>query len=157
MKQVVIGIAVVVVVILGAYLLVRPTNAPQTTPAVEVPTTIPTEVPQSSSSMSPTDIDKVATVEPSVMPTSNEIKVSLASLKFIPSVVRIKSGVSYKLTLDSKGPHTYSIDKLGINFVVGANETKTFDLKVTKKDTYNVYCATPGHTEAGMVGQLIVE
>ena len=31
-----IGMAVVLVVVLGAYLLVKPTNAPQTTPAIEV-------------------------------------------------------------------------------------------------------------------------
>lgn len=160
MKQLVIGMAVVLVVVLGAYLLVKPTNAPQTTPTVEVTPEAEnvTEIPQATEAASPTPEvaveEKIATETPT--PEAEGISVTLANLKFVPSNLTIKAGKNYKLTIVSNGPHTYTIDKLGINFSVAAGQTKAFDLKVDKKGTYEVYCATPGHKEGGMVGKLIV-
>lgn len=157
MKQVMIGLAVVVVVVVGAYLLVRPTNAPQTTPAVEGPlSSSPTEAPEASPSVS-FEEEKTATGGADVTGETQEIKVNMANLMFDPATITIRSGLPYRLTLSSKGSHTFTVDKLGINFVVASGETKTFNLKVAKPGTYDVYCATPGHLEAGMAGKLIVQ
>ena len=155
-----IGMAVVLVVVLGAYLLVKPTNAPQTTPAIEVTPAAEsmTEAPQATEAASPTPEvgmeEKIATETPT--PAAEGISVTLTNLKFVPSNLTIKASKNYKLTIVSNGPHTYTIDKLGINFAVESGATKAFDLKVEKKGTYEVYCATPGHKEGGMVGKLIV-
>ena len=156
MKQLMIGLAVAIVVVLGAYFLVRPTNAPQTTPAVEVTPAESLEVtPEASPTASPEATGKEATEGSSL--EGDTITLNMADLKFDPLTTTVKAGKSYKLTLVSKGPHTYTVDKLGINFVVASGETKTFDLKVDKKGTYDVYCATPGHKDAGMVGELVVQ
>lgn len=160
MKQLVIGMAVVLVVVLGAYLLVKPTNAPQTTPTLEVTPAAEsmTEPVQATEAASPTPeitpTEKIATETPT--PAAEGISVTLANLKFVPSTLTVKAGKNYRLTIVSNGPHTYTIDKLGLNFVVESGATKAFDLKVDKKGTYEVHCATPGHKEGGMVGKLIV-
>lgn len=88
---------------------------------------------------------------------AKEIKVSMARLRFDPSTVTIKAGEKVKLTLFSDVSHTYTIDRLGINFVVDGGQTKSFDLRVDEPGTYDVYCAIPGHKEVGMVGKLVVE
>jgi len=156
----VIGMAVVLVVVLGAYLLVKPTNAPQTTPTFEVTPSAEsvTEPEEVTGATSPTPEvgmeEKIATETPT--PAAEGISVTLANLKFVPSTLTVKAGKNYRLTIVSNGPHTYTIDKLGLNFAVESGATKAFDLKVDKKGTYNVYCATPGHKEAGMVGKLVV-
>lgn len=159
LKQLFIGIAVAIVVVLGAYILVRPTNAPVTTPAEEsvgaveeMPTATP-EIMEATPTATPVE-EKEATT--GSQPIAETLKVSLSNLKFSPSTLTIKAGKAYRLELTSKGPHTYTIDKLGISFVVPSGEAQTFDLLVSKKGTYNIYCATPGHQEAGMVGKLIV-
>lgn len=88
---------------------------------------------------------------------TKEVKVSLAKLRFSPSTVTIKAGEKVKLTLSSDVSHTYTIDSLGINFVINGGQTQSFDLRVEKPGTYDVYCAIPGHREVGMVGKLVVE
>lgn len=154
MKQLVISLAVALVVILGAYLLVRPTAAPQESPMVD----------RSASPLSPTPEASVAatasptmTMTPIPAATVETIRVNMNNMKFSPPLVAIKADQSYKMVLSSKGPHTFTVDKLGIDFVVASGQTQTFDLKVDKAGTYDVYCATPGHKEAGMVGKLVVQ
>ena len=88
---------------------------------------------------------------------AREIKVSMVKLRFDPSTVTVKAGEKIKLNLSSDVSHTYTIDKLGINFALEGGETKSFDLAVAEKGTYDVYCAIPGHKEVGMVGKLVVE
>lgn len=167
LKQIITLSAVAFVVVLGAYLLVRPTAAPSTTPALEVTPspalegevkTSPAAAPEAEATSPAAFEEEAATSEPEMIANekTEELKVSLINLKFSPSSLTIKAGQSYKLTLTSKGPHTYTVDKLGINFAVDSGQTKTFDLKVTRKGTYDVYCATPGHQEGGMVGKLVV-
>ncbi len=163
MKQLFIGIAVAIVVVLGAYILVKPTNAPMTTPAEESGGAM-----GETSTAEPVVMEATPTATPVVgaveekeatkgsQPIAETLKVSLSNLKFSPSTLTIKVGKAYRLELSSKGPHTYTIDDLSVNFAVASGETKTFDLSVSKKGTYNVYCATPGHSDAGMVGKLIV-
>ena len=162
LKQLFIGLAVAIVVVLGAYILVRPTNAPVTTPAEEsggaveeMPTVTP-EVVEATPTATPVSVMEEKEATGGSKASAETLKVSLSNLKFSPSTMTIKAGKPYRLELSSKGPHTYTIDNLGINFVVASGETKTFDLLVSKKGTYNVYCATPGHSDAGMVGKLIV-
>lgn len=154
MKQFVISLAVAIIVILGAYLLVRPTSAPQTSPTLSTTSVESSPTPEASATASPSP-EKMVTSEPTM--AAEAIRVNMNNMKFSPSLVAIKAGRSYKLTLSSKGPHTFTVDKLNIDFVVGSGETQTFDLTVAKAGTYELYCATPGHKEAGMVGKLVVQ
>ena len=62
------------------------------------------------------------------------------------------------ITLDNADfiPHTFTIDALGINLTVPARgkDQLTF---TAPPGTYTFYCNIPGHPEAGMVGNLVVD
>lgn len=76
---------------------------------------------------------------------------------FSPAEITVKEGEEVKLTLRSgDSPHTFTIDGLNVDkyFTYGKDEQLTFT--ASKKGTYQIYCAVPGHAEDGMIGTLNV-
>lgn len=142
--KIILSLIVIPGLVIGAYyFLSRPSYAPQPSPKTST---------ESSVSPTPTEREASPTAE-----SPKEIKVEMKGLKFVPAVVRIKAGEKVKLTLTSDVTHTYTIDKLGLNFRLRGDEVKSFDLMVEKPGTYEVYCSIPSHKEGGMVGMLVVE
>lgn len=121
-----------------------------------------------------------ATFDPLHQPVA-EVEVHLSSttneLKFFPSTLNFIAGKRYKLILDnpSKKKHYFTAKDFADNIwsqkvEAGNVEVKgaihELELKSSasaewmfipiKPGTYDLHCAIPGHTEAGMVGKLVV-
>jgi uncharacterized cupredoxin-like copper-binding protein len=64
----------------------------------------------------------------------------------------------HSITLDNADfvPHTFTIDALGINLSVPARGEGQLTF-TAPAGTYTFYCDIPGHPEAGMVGELVVD
>jgi nitrite reductase (NO-forming) len=87
---------------------------------------------------------------------SSAISLTIANVGFGVTSMQVNEG-EVTLTLINNDPigHDFSIDALGIKFVIGASQTQAFTFMV-KPGIYDFYCSVPGHKEAGMVGSLTV-
>lgn len=140
----IMGLLVIVVLVAGGYyFLSRPTSAPAPSPKSSTESSVSSPAAEKETS-------------PAAM-VNREIAVAMVGLKFVPTTINVKAGEKVKLNLSSTGPHTFTVDALNINWVLNSGEFQTYDLMVDKKGSYPIYCATPGHKEAGMVGTLVVE
>ncbi len=88
--------------------------------------------------------------------------VQATEFKYDPATVTVKAGSPVQIALQNKGTqaHDWTVDNLGGQKVAGTaqpNQTATISFTPSQAGTYEVYCAQPGHREAGMVGQLIVQ
>jgi uncharacterized cupredoxin-like copper-binding protein len=87
------------------------------------------------------------------------IEIDLADIKFIPNEITIPANTDVTINLVTTGVagHDFVIDALGIKsktMAQGESETITINAPA---GTYDFYCSTPGHKEAGMTGKLIVQ
>jgi plastocyanin len=86
---------------------------------------------------------------------------ALASLKFVPATLTMKTGV-YTVTLedDAAGPHTLDFDDTKTLFaglaVADAGEKASARIFFGEPGEYTFYCAIPGHRAAGMQGTITV-
>ncbi|MGB7440971.1 MAG: cupredoxin domain-containing protein [Coleofasciculaceae cyanobacterium] len=112
---------------------------------------------------------------------ATEVKVSLGNsaneLKFFPSNLEFATGVRYKLLLDNPSPQkhyftakdfadvswTQKVEaaKVEVKGAVHEVELKPggeaeWVLVPMKAGTYELHCSIAGHTEAGMVGKIVV-
>ena len=96
-------------------------------------------------------------MRPSVPGHAEGILLKSHNMAYSSTRLEVQSG-EHTITLDNADfvPHTFTIDALGINLTVPAmGEDK---LKFTAPPgTYTFYCDIPGHPEAGMVGELVVD
>ena len=68
-------------------------------------------------------------------------------------------GQEVTVTLDNVGAleHSFLIDELGVDSgIVAAGASGTLTFTPTTAGTYTFYCNVPGHSDAGMLGELIV-
>jgi nitrite reductase (NO-forming) len=69
---------------------------------------------------------------------------------------RVGETVALRLHNSDTAAHSFDIDAFNVH-VSMAGGTDTLGLfRPTAAGTYTLYCAVPGHTEAGRVGALIV-
>ena len=83
------------------------------------------------------------------------------SLEFDPDAFTVPAGQEVTVTLTSGGvEHDFVIEDLDGEDVevvhADANQTETGTFTVDSPGTYTVYCAIPGHREAGMEAELEV-
>ncbi len=83
------------------------------------------------------------------------------SLEFDPDAFTVPAGQEVTVTLTSGGvEHDFVIEDLDGEDVevvhADANQTETGTFTVDSPGTYTVYCAVPGHREAGMEAVLEV-
>jgi len=78
--------------------------------------------------------------------------------EFDPEQVTIPADTPTEITLDNQGAveHDWTIDELDVHIFAEAGESVT-ETVTAPAGTYEVYCAVPGHREAGMVGTLVVQ
>lgn len=86
----------------------------------------------------------------------------LDTLKFDPAEITVKAGVPVKLTLQSTGAlvHDWTIKDLDgkqVQVIAEGGKSNSVEFTPQKAGTYQFVCTQPGHTEAGMVGKLIVQ
>jgi plastocyanin len=76
---------------------------------------------------------------------------------FAPDALTIPANTDVTLTVANRGrlPHTFTVDALRVNVVVGPGQTKRVTTHA-KPGTYQFYDGVPGHREAGLVGTLTV-
>lgn len=84
------------------------------------------------------------------------ITLDAGNLYFNPKNLALKVNQPVKINFTNKGTHTFTIDELGVDLpLASAMATVTFTPK--KTGTFPIYCAVPGHRDAGMVGTVVVE
>jgi plastocyanin len=99
---------------------------------------------------------------PAAGPSSGKLELSaLASLKFVPSSLSVKTGVySVTLTDDATGSHTLDFDDPSTLFVGlkvnSQGEKATSRIFFGDPGDYTFFCAIPGHRAAGMQGTVHV-
>jgi plastocyanin len=79
--------------------------------------------------------------------------------RFDQAELRAKVGETVSLRLENSdgGPHSFDIDELNVHAPMPAGKPALALFTPTTLGTYTFYCGVPGHTEAGMVGTLVVE
>ncbi len=80
-------------------------------------------------------------------------------IKFDLKEIKVKANQPVTITYVNEGAleHTFVVKEFAVKDTVQAGKTKTITFTPTKAGTFDFLCDVPGHTEAGMVGKLIVE
>lgn len=96
-------------------------------------------------------------IGPSVPDQAQGILLTSHNMAFSSKRIEVQPG-EHTITLDNADfiPHTFTIDDLGINLAVPARGGDQLTIKLPP-GTYTFYCDIPGHPEAGMVGELVVD
>ena len=83
------------------------------------------------------------------------------NMKFGPNTFRAKAGQSVTVELKNAGAtvHNFYSPPLGVSTPAKATagQTATATFTAPAAGTYEFWCNEPGHAEAGMVGQVIVD
>jgi heme/copper-type cytochrome/quinol oxidase subunit 2 len=82
-----------------------------------------------------------------------------AHYTFDQAELRAKVGQPVALRLENSdaGAHSFDIDELNVHVPMPAGTPALALFKPSAPGTYTFYCSVPGHSDAGMVGTLIVE
>lgn len=97
--------------------------------------------------------------ETAVSSQNNTLIYTTKAMRFGQTELRIKAGQEITLQLENYDmyPHSFDIDELGLHVEMPANDRVTTQFTAPKPGTYPIYCAVPGHRQAGMMATLIVE
>lgn len=103
--------------------------------------------------------DDGATTTAAAPPTTSggmEITVTATEFEFDPERLEVPANTPVIITLVNAGvvEHDITIDELGFHILAQPGETVSETITVPA-GIYHVYCAVPGHHEAGMMGELI--
>jgi plastocyanin len=81
------------------------------------------------------------------------------NFKFEQPTLTARVGETTMLRLDNADTviHHFDIDAFDVHVPMPSGESALALFKPTAPGTYTFYCGVPGHTEAGMVGTLVVE
>jgi uncharacterized cupredoxin-like copper-binding protein len=89
-----------------------------------------------------------------------EIEVGLAEFRFEPVTIEVSRGrVKFKMKNTGVVEHNFVIPELGLrspNIGTGQGKELEWNIKA-QPGRYRFVCDIPGHTEAGMVGTLVVK
>ena len=89
----------------------------------------------------------------------NEITLKTDGMRFIADEVHVKAGqpVALRVVNQDGYAHAFDLDAFAIHAPLPANTTYTATFTPTQPGRYRFYCGAPGHVDAGMVGELVVE
>lgn len=79
---------------------------------------------------------------------------------FQPATIEMEAGETVRLELVNQGQLSHNLHLRGVAAKTGTVQTGNSDtLLVTAPDdgTIGFYCAVPGHEQAGMTGEIVVE
>ncbi len=91
------------------------------------------------------------------------LRVKSGEFKFEPSALVMKAGEPTRIELQNDGAVEHALivaapdakgDWIHLHAMANASDSGTF--RIDQAGTYRVLCTVPGHTEAGMVGELVV-
>ena len=90
-----------------------------------------------------------------------QINVQANEFKFEPASYTVNANQPVRVTMRNTGTvlHDWTVQGQDqqVHLEVQANQTGTTQFTPTKPGTYRVVCTQPGHEQAGMVGQLVVQ
>ena len=102
----------------------------------------------------------VAAPSPSAAPTPQifDVEVVARDLSFTPPELDIPATGTTRIVLRNEGfvVHNLTVDALGIQAVAPRGGVAEVTLTDPPPGTYEYYCSVSGHSEAGMVGTLVV-
>lgn len=86
-----------------------------------------------------------------------KIEVEMNDDYFNPKAITIPSGKPIVLVLKNNGAkeHTFTVEKLGIDYVVNPRQIKIVTVEPKQPGTYELICRY--HAKEGMVGEVIVK
>ncbi|WP_420641461.1 cupredoxin domain-containing protein [Candidatus Leptofilum sp.] len=95
--------------------------------------------------------------ETAVSPTA--IHYTAENMRFGQDVLHVQADEAINFELNNKDmyAHSFDIDELDWHVEMPANDKVVVDFTAVPPGTYTIYCAIPGHREAGMVATLVVE
>lgn len=87
------------------------------------------------------------------------IHLTAQDMRFGQGEIHLKVGQTVTFTLDNQDLYAHSFDTndFDIHTAMPANSRVTASFTATRPGTFDFYCGVPGHTQAGMVGKIIVE
>lgn len=91
--------------------------------------------------------------------TTHTHQVRAEEMRFSEGVLRLRVGETVTLRLENGDiyVHSFDVDELGVHAPMPANQATTVTFTAQEPGEFSFYCGVPGHTEAGMVGTIIVE
>lgn len=86
------------------------------------------------------------------------IAVTGTSFEFDPPTIAVEAGEAIEIELTAADlEHDFVIDELDAHIAAEPGETATGGFVADEADTYTYYCSVPGHRDAGMEGELVVQ
>ena len=87
------------------------------------------------------------------------LHITSEAMRFGQEALQLKAGQEITLLLDNHDlyGHSFDVDELDLHIEMPPNGRTQFTFTPTQSGTYTIYCAVPGHREAGMVSTLVVE
>lgn len=97
--------------------------------------------------------------ETAVSTQNNTLIYTTKDMRFGQAELRVKAGQEITLQLENYDmyPHSFDINELDLHVEMPANGRSITQFTAPDPGTYTIYCAVPGHREAGMIATLIVE
>ncbi|MCP4417901.1 MAG: multicopper oxidase domain-containing protein [Chloroflexi bacterium] len=89
----------------------------------------------------------------------NTLIYTAKAMRFRQTELHVKAGeaITIQLKNDDMYAHSLDIDELDLHVQMPANNQVIAQFIATESGEYTIYCAVPGHEQAGMVATLIVE
>jgi plastocyanin len=84
------------------------------------------------------------------------VPVSLVEYAFVPEEIHAVPGQELAVTNDGAITHNLLVVSLGKGVELAAGGSGTLEVPAADPGTYQIVCDLPGHTEAGMVGTLVI-
>jgi plastocyanin len=90
---------------------------------------------------------------------SGALQVDMHEFAFTPSQITIAANTDVQVTFTNTGalPHNFTCDQLGLKTPDDPPGQSTSITINAAAGTYDFICSIPGHADAGMRGQLIVQ
>lgn len=86
------------------------------------------------------------------------VKVLLSNYRFEPRTYQLRTGELVEFNFESNDSvHTFSIEQLGIDWVIDSDNPKIQSYTFTEPGEYKLICLIPPHDSLGMVGSIIVK
>lgn len=89
---------------------------------------------------------------------STEVRIVAREFAFEPATIQVQAGRPVTVILENQGAVEHEIEVHGTDFHLhaGPGQTAQGSLTISIPGTYDVTCEIPGHKEAGMAGELVV-
>ncbi len=171
MKNTYITIAVVIIILIGIFAILKsrkleaPTNTNDTANMEDMDMSgdaTPEESDSTSTQNNPPSSGLNVGVGAGVTATTGGVKeftVIGDNFSFVPSAITVKKGDKVKITFkNTEGFHNFVIDEFGVaTKSVQAPDTEVLEFTADKTGTFQYYCAVGSHRAMGMWGTLKVE